>query len=164
MFPDGDGMCYCTGIILLREDLSMMYIQPQGALVLSLFLLVLSACATEGTTASSDSTKSMTSSSPVKVVTQASAPSYDSQQACLTRIPSGGTAGTRMLAEQGCRREGPISSSLLGATDTKNRNQMASGSVEDSLDGCMARIPQTSSAGQHMLAAESCKRDQANHR
>jgi hypothetical protein len=68
-----------------------------------------------------------------------------------------------MLAEGSCRREGQVGSSLL-TTDTKTRNRVASGSVEDSLEACMARIPQDASAGQRMLAEESCKRDQSNQR
>ncbi len=137
----------------------MMYSQSHSALVLSLSLLLLSACATEEAITSSGSTQA----SPTAVSGKAAAPAYDSVQACLARIPADSTAGTRMLAEGSCRREGPISSSLLTA-DTKNRNRVASGSVEDSLDACMARIPQDASAGQKMLAAESCKRDQANQR
>jgi hypothetical protein len=152
-----------------------MYSRSSGALVLPLFLFLLSACATEEARTSKKPSPASTSDStpavPVKTPKQTTAtpaatsmaPTYDTVEACLARIPSDSTAGTRMLAEGSCRREGPVGSSLL-TTDTKTRNRLASGSVEDSLDACIARIPQDASAGQRMLAAESCKRDQGNQR
>jgi hypothetical protein len=85
---------------------------------------------------------------------------YDSLQACLARIPSGGTAGTRMLAEEGCRRDAALQESIAGSATTKSGSRAAAGTVGDSLDACMARIPKDSSAGQKMLAEETCKRDQ----
>lgn len=137
----------------------MMYSRSHGALVLSVSLLLLSACATEETMTGGGSTQPSPAAAPAK----AAAPAYDPVQACLGRIPADSTPGTRMLAEGSCRREGPISSSLL-SVDTKTRSRVASGSVEDSLEACIARIPQDASAGQRMLATESCKRDQANQR
>ena len=143
--------------------------QSSSALVLSLFLLMLSACATEEAITSSGSTQPSAPAVPVKnpkkatAPVPASSPTYDTVEACLARIPADSTAGTRMLAEGSCRRESAVGSSLL-TTDTKTRNRVASGSVEDSLDACLARIPQDASAGQRMLAAESCKRDQGNQR
>jgi hypothetical protein len=139
----------------------MMYSQSSPALVLSLSLLLLSACATEEKITSSGSTQIQ--STPQAIPAKAAAPAYDPVQACLARIPADSTPGTRLLAEGSCRREGAIPSSLLTG-DTTNRNRVAVGSVEDSLDACMARIPQDASAGQRMLAAESCKRDQRNQR
>lgn len=147
----------------------MMYPQLPSVLVLSLSLLTLSACATEEAITSSGSTQPSAPAVPVKspkkstTPVPASSPTYDTVEACLARIPANSTPGTRMLAEGSCRREGPVGSSLL-TTDTKTRNRVASGSVEDSLDTCMARIPQDASAGQRMLAEESCKRDQSNQR
>lgn len=72
----------------------------------------------------------------------------------------------------GCASDGAMgtsgsgSSSGSGATfgTTKNIDRIATGSVEDNLDACMARIPKDASAGQRMLAEESCRRDQANRR
>lgn len=147
----------------------MMYSQLPSVLVLSLSLLMLSACATEEAITSSGSTQPSAPAVPVKNPKKATAPAptssptYDTVEACLARIPSDSTAGTRMLAEGSCRREGPVGSSLL-TTDANTRNRVASGSVEDNLDACLARIPQDASAGQKMLATESCKRDQANQR
>jgi len=72
----------------------------------------------------------------------------------------------------GCASDGATetsgggSSSGSGATfgTTKNIDRIATGSVEDNLDACMARIPKDASAGQRMLAEESCRRDQALRR
>jgi hypothetical protein len=93
----------------------------------------------------------------------ASAPqTYDTVETCLSRIPANSTAGTRMLAEESCRRESSTSS-LTGA-EARTRSRVASGSVEDSVEACLSRIPQDSSAGQRMMAEASCKRDQTNSR
>jgi hypothetical protein len=37
---------------------------------------------------------------------------------------------------------------------------VAVGSVEDTLKACLARIPKDASAGQQMIAEQSCKRDE----
>ncbi len=37
---------------------------------------------------------------------------------------------------------------------------VASGAVEDSFSACLARIPKDASAGQRMMAEQSCKRDE----
>lgn len=41
----------------------------------------------------------------------------------------------------------------------KNIDRIASGSMEDSLDACLSRIPKDASSGQRMLAEQSCRRD-----
>ena len=136
----------------------MTYSRPHRAVILSLSLLLLSACATEETMTSGGSTSS--SSAAMKASSQA----YDSLQSCLARIQSGGTAGTRLLAEEGCQRDEALRQSIAGNATTKSGNQVAAGTAGDSLEACMARIPKDASVGQRMLAEESCKRDQANQR
>jgi hypothetical protein len=42
---------------------------------------------------------------------------------------------------------------------TDNLGVIASGAVEDNLKTCLARIPKDSSAGQRMIAEQSCERD-----
>jgi len=37
---------------------------------------------------------------------------------------------------------------------------VASGAVEDTLPACLARIPKDASAGQRLIAEQSCKRDE----
>ncbi len=39
--------------------------------------------------------------------------------------------------------------------------ETASGAVEDTLTACLSRIPRDASAGQRLIAEESCKRDKA---
>ncbi len=138
----------------------MMYSRVHGAIVLSLSLLVLSACATEETMTSGGSTHAASASGSMKAATQA----YDSLQSCLGRIPSGGTAGTRMIAEESCQRDEALRQAIAGNAAAKSGNRAAAGAAGDSLEACMARIPKDGSVGQRMLAEESCKRDQANQR
>jgi hypothetical protein len=66
----------------------------------------------------------------------------------------------------GCASEGTMGSSGTGlaSATTKGIDRIASGSVEDTLDACKGRIPKDASAGQKMLAEESCRRDQAVRR
>lgn len=68
----------------------------------------------------------------------------------------------------GCASNGTMGSSASDRSatpaSTKNIDRVASGSVEDNLNACMARIPKDASAGQRMLAEESCRRDQAARR
>ena len=69
----------------------------------------------------------------------------------------------------GCASDGAMGTSGTsgsGATfgTTKNIERVAAGAVEDNLNACTARIPKDASAGQRMLAEESCRRDQANRR
>ncbi len=138
----------------------MMYSRFHGAVVLSLSLLLLSACATEETMTGSGSMQAASASGSIKSATQA----YDSLQSCLSRIPSSGTAGTRMIAEESCQRDEALRQSIAGNATAKSGNRAAAGAAGDSLEACMARIPKDGSIGQRMLAEESCKRDQANQR
>jgi hypothetical protein len=62
----------------------------------------------------------------------------------------------------GCASEGTTGSS--GAGSATGINRIASGAVEDTSNACLARIPKDASAGQKMLAEESCHRDQAARR
>lgn len=66
----------------------------------------------------------------------------------------------------GCASDEMMGSSGTGAasTSTKNIDRIAAGAVEDSLNACLARIPKDATAGQKMLAEESCRRDQAARR
>jgi len=47
-------------------------------------------------------------------------------------------------------------------TQTEGRSIVASGAVEDSHPACLGRIPKDASAGQRMIAEDSCKREQAS--
>ena len=66
----------------------------------------------------------------------------------------------------GCASEGTMGSTSTpsASAPTTGIGRVASGSVEDTSNACMARIPNDASAGQKMLAEESCNRDQAARR
>ncbi len=40
----------------------------------------------------------------------------------------------------------------------------AAGSVEDSLQACLSRIPKDATAGQRMIAEQSCRRDESDRK
>lgn len=48
----------------------------------------------------------------------------------------------------------------MGFAPITERSVMASGAAEDTLKACMARIPDLASAGQRMLAEQSCAGDE----
>lgn len=55
-------------------------------------------------------------------------------------------------------------SSPLAHASAQGMNETASGAVEDTLTACLSRIPKDASAGQRMIAEESCARDKADRR
>ncbi len=63
------------------------------------------------------------------------------------------------------------STSTAAATDststnqnTANRNRIAAGVQEETLDTCLAHIPNDATTGQRMLAEQTCRRDFAPRR
>ena len=54
----------------------------------------------------------------------------------------------------------PKASAPPTQSQAEGRTTVASGAVEDSQAACLKRIPQNATAGQRMLAEDSCKRDQ----
>ncbi len=88
----------------------------------------------------------------------------DFLKACLARISSDSSDGARMVAEQSCHENEKLHQSVVGAAVAKSGNRASAGTQGDSLDACTARIPADATAGQRMLAEESCKRDQLMHR
>ena len=62
----------------------------------------------------------------------------------------------------------PTSSTMSGAAATESnsmnqpnssRNRIAAGVEEETLDTCVAHIPQDATAGQKMMAEQTCRRD-----
>jgi hypothetical protein len=43
----------------------------------------------------------------------------------------------------------------------RSSDRASAGAQDDTLQACMGRIPKEATAGQRMLAEESCKRDEA---
>lgn len=110
--------------------------------------------------------------SPVSVTTEtvsatpAEAPTdtlADSLHVCLARIPSDSSNGAKMVAEQSCQDNEDFRQGVVGTAVAKSGGRASAGTQGDSLDACMARIPEDATAGQQMLAEESCKRDQLMH-
>ncbi len=88
----------------------------------------------------------------------------DSLKACLARISGDSSDGARMIAEQSCRDNEELHQSVVGTAIAKSGNRASSGTQGDSLEACLARIPADATAGQRMLAEETCARDQLTHR
>lgn len=134
----------------------MRFKSVMGMGLLALSGLLIGGCATEGTTGSSGTGGASGAS--------AATTQNDSLQACLGRISSSASAGTRQVAEESCKRDEAVRMGIVGTASAKSGDRAASGTQGDTLDACMARIPKDASSGQRMLAEESCKRDQANRR
>ncbi len=134
-------------------------------------VLSLAACASEetmmkaasggGAPASSGAAMSSGSAAVTGGASQAVA---DSLNACLARLPKDSSAGAKMVAEQTCRDNEALRQGIVGTATTKSGDRASAGTQGDSLEACMSRIPKDATAGQRMLAEESCKRDQTTHR
>jgi len=90
-------------------------------------------------------------------------PTSHSLKACLAKIPSESSAGAILIAEQSCRDNDVLHQQVIGTATAKSGGRVSSGTQGDSLEFCMARIPTDATAGQRLLAEESCKRDQLTH-
>ena len=135
---------------------------PLGTvLVGAAYLLGAAGCASEQ--AARQPTSAGPSGSPATTEAASVGPS-DSLKACLTRISSDSSDGTRMVAEQSCHDNEKLHQGIVGTALARSGNRASAGTQGDSLDACMARIPLDATAGQRMLAEESCKRDQLMHR
>jgi hypothetical protein len=135
---------------------------PIGIVLMSfLYLLGAVGCASEE--AAKQPTSVGPSVSPVTPEAVSVGPS-DSLKGCLAKISNESSNGARMIAEQSCQDNEKLHQGVVGTAIAKSRNRASAGTQGDSLDACMARIPTDATAGQRMLAEESCKRDQLMHR
>lgn len=87
----------------------------------------------------------------------------DFLKACLAKISNDSSEGARMVAEQSCQDSEKLHQGIVGTALAKSANRVSAGTQGDSMNACMARIPTDATAGQRMLAEESCKRDQLMH-
>ncbi|MBX3330629.1 MAG: hypothetical protein KF722_09530 [Nitrospira sp.] len=126
-----------------------------------IYLLGAAGCASDQT--ASQPTSVEPSASPATTEAVSVGPS-DSLKACLAKISSDSSDGARMVAEQSCQDNEKLHQGVVGTAIAKSGNRASAGTQGDSLDACMARIPTDATAGQQMLAEESCKRDQLMHR
>ncbi len=124
-------------------------------------LLGVSGCASE-----QQASKQPTSAGPYQSSAPPEAVSVgpsDSLKACLTKISSDSSDGTRMVAEQSCQDNEKLHQGVVGTAIAKSANRASAGTQGDSLNACMALIPTDATVGQRMLAEESCKRDLLMH-
>jgi hypothetical protein len=137
-------------------------ISIRSTVLSAVFILGLAACATEQSSMTGGS--AATSSTASGAAGRGAADAAGELSACLARIPKDSTAGTRMVAEESCRRDEAARQGIVGTATTKSGDRVSSGTQGDSLEACMARIPKDASAGQRMLAEASCERDQTTRR
>ncbi|QPD02544.1 MAG: hypothetical protein Nkreftii_000318 [Candidatus Nitrospira kreftii] len=88
----------------------------------------------------------------------------DSLHVCLARIPSDSSNGAKMVAEQSCQDNEDLRQGVVGTAIAKSGGRASAGTQGDSLESCVARIPEDATAGQRMMAEETCARDQSTHR
>lgn len=123
-------------------------------------LLVTAGCVSEQDAMQPTSTDPSVSSAPTE-------PAYegpsDALKACLAKISSDSSDGARMIAEQSCQDNEKLHQGVVGTAIAKSGNRASAGTQGDSFETCVARIPADATAGQRILAEESCKRDQVLH-
>ena len=84
-----------------------------------------------------------------------------------TMEPDGGTpstAGREAAMSNPAKSSAATSESSSMKQSPSSRNRIAAGVEEDTLDSCLAHIPQGATAGQRMLAEQTCRRDYASRR
>mgnify|MGYP003575663334 FL=1 len=117
----------------------------RNTILMTCFVLMIGGCASDGNKMESSSGSSSTSGEGAAV----SSPAM-----------SGG-----VVADSGSmssRQAGAESSAMNQPNSSKNR--IAAGIEEETLDTCLARIPQDARAGQKMLAEQTSRRDFASRR
>lgn len=117
-------------------------------------------CASEPTTVEPTSASPSVSSAPSE---PAPVGPSDFLKARLAKISNDSSEGARMVAEQSCQENEKLHQGVVGTALAKSGNRASAGTQGDSLKVCMTRIPADATAGQQMLAEESCKRDQLMH-
>ncbi|MCP9468798.1 MAG: hypothetical protein NNA31_02240 [Nitrospira sp.] len=85
----------------------------------------------------------------------------DTLEGCLARIPADSSEGVRLVAEQNCRESEELRQGIVGTAVAKSGDRASAGTVGDSLEACLARIPSDATEGQRMLAELTCERDQS---
>ncbi len=139
----------------------MMNKMSAGTLLRGLVCLwVLGGCASEQAIVEPTATSPSISSSPPEA---APVGPSDFLTSCLARITSDASEGTRLVAEQSCQNNDKFRQDVVGTAIAKSANHASAGTQGDSLEACMARIPADATAGQRLLAEESCQRDQLTH-
>ena len=123
-------------------------------------LLIIGGCVAEQAVVEPTASGPAISSAPPEV---APAGPSDFVKACLARIANDASEGAQMVAEQSCQDNEKLHQAVVGVAVAKSANRASAGTQGDSLEACVARIPSDATAGQRLLAEESCKRDQLTH-
>ena len=111
----------------------------KNALFVILFALMVGGCASDGKMESSDTSSSMSSGGAGAMLSP-------------TTAPSSPTMSSASAAESGSMNK--------ASRDAR----LAAGVEEETLDTCLSRIPKDATAGQRMLAEQTCRRDFAPRR
>ena len=117
----------------------------RNTILMTCFVLIVGGCASDGN----------------KMESSGGSPSMSGEGAAV----SSPTTSGGVVADSGSMsssRQSAESSSMNQPNTSKNR--IAAGVEEETLDTCLARIPQDSTTGQKMLAEQTCRRDFAPRR
>jgi len=68
------------------------------------------------------------------------------------------------IAGSSAEAAGKAPKASVPPTQSEGRTTVAVGSVEDTHQACLDRIPTVATAGQRMIAEDSCKRDQTSRK
>ena len=113
---------------------------------IALLGLIVGGCATDGKIESSSDSTSSTDSTAVSRPTMSSPETSTSSTTMADRRPA--DAGSTMSGSAGSMSQ-----------SNSSQNRVAAGIEEDTLDTCLSRIPKDATAGQRMLAEQTCRRD-----
>ena len=112
----------------------------RNALVIAFFGLMVAGCATDRKTETMESSGGTSST-----------------------VDSSSTAGRSSTASSEAAMSSqtmvPTTPADSNATIRSSKNRIAAGIEEETLDSCLQRIPQDATAGQKMLAEQTCRRD-----
>jgi hypothetical protein len=80
-----------------------------------------------------------------------------------SRTDSSSMAGSETVPGSTMSARTPADSNATSRS-SQSQNRIAAGVEEETLDTCLARIPQNATVGQRMLAEQTCRRDFAPRR
>jgi hypothetical protein len=119
------------------------------------FAFLVSGCASDGKMQPSDGASSTPDSRPsMSTSTMSDGGAAPSSQ---TMSPGGASVSTPTMSASAAE-----SNAMKPPSASKGR--IAAGVEEETLDTCLARIPQDATAGQKLLAEQTCRRDFATRR
>jgi len=115
----------------------------RNALGIMLFGLVIGGCATDSKMESSSDSSS------------------SSGGAAVSSPTTTGSSSRPMTSESRVADSGSMTSESTSSINKagSSQNRIAAGVEEETLDTCIARIPKDATAGQRMLAEQTCRRD-----